>query len=463
MQKYLKCFFCIWVIVIICGCASYEGDFVYKSEKALKAMEAENEIAHSEFLKGAYDNAENRLRTLTSERTVSRPLYQMELISVLLMNKKFDEAHELMMSLHDDLELLFDAEAEKKAQSVWHGEINKVYKGDSYERSTFYALMALSFIQKENYEDALRCVKNGLLADADSNAEEAINDYALLHYLGYFAANKLNDETKAQEYWSAMFEAMKSRDFVEQANNCFTQLKNDNPTNTLLVVWGGEAPTVACTGEYEEVRSIICGRLPFNAMSIAINSDSSFMVANNLGDLDYQATTRGGRLMDNVLANKAAIKKGMAVTSNVFFIVGSGLVIAGGACAYSNPTVGISLLGAGGCCYVLGTGIYIAGYMMNPAADGRYWRNIPGQLYIIPLNLPQGLHQISLTGYHNSDKVAMSIFDIEIKNETKMNVIHLPMMKQGLNIWETTQNKLQEEIFTIEQKANNYRFDKELK
>ncbi|MBQ9788041.1 MAG: hypothetical protein IJW31_00375 [Lentisphaeria bacterium] len=463
MKKFLQWFIIACMAGIIGGgCNSYDSDFVYKSEKALKAMEDMSAVAHEEFLRGSYNDAEARLRSLITERTVSRPLYQLELISVLLMNGKKEEAHELMMRLHEDLELLFDAESEEKAQSIWHGEINKVYKGDSYERATFYALMALSFIQQENYEDALRAIKNGLLADADSNSEDAINDYALLHYLGYFAAQKLNYEAEAQEYLQAMFGAMGNRNFNGHENNCFSQLQNNN-ANTLLVVWVGEAPTVACTGEYEENRTIICGRLPFTAMSLAVNASSAFMVANNLGDLDYQATTRGGRLMDNVLANKAAVKKGMEVTSNIFFIAGTGLIIAGGACINSSPTVGICLLGAGGSCYICGLGIYFIGYMMNPAADGRYWRNIPGQLYIIPLNLPQGEHKIALTGYHNSDRVALSIFDVNISDDTKMNIIHLPMMQQSADIWQATQDKLQEEITNAEQKAGVSRFDKELK
>ena len=89
MKKFLQCFIIACMAGIIGGgCNSYDSDFVYKSEKALKAMEDMSEVAHEEFLRGSYNDAEARLRSLITERTVSRPLYQLELISVLLMNGK---------------------------------------------------------------------------------------------------------------------------------------------------------------------------------------------------------------------------------------------------------------------------------------------------------------------------------------------------------------------------------------
>ena len=290
----------------VAGCSTDKGDFVYKTEAELAQMEAKNETAHNAFLSNNFSTASSILKELTKERTVSRPLYQMEMVSVLLMNNQHKEAHELMMKLHEDLETLTDTKLEEKAQSVWHGEINKVFKGDAYERSTFYALMALSFIREQNYEDAIRCVKNGLLADADSNKADAVNDYALLHYLGYLAAKKLNNTGEAMEYWRALHAALAARGIVlkdkdgkEIDDTCFTQLQKRNP-NVLLVVWSGLPPTVMCTGEYKEIRSIIRGVNHFDAMSIAVDKANDIFMPNNLADIDYQATSRGGRLMEQI-------------------------------------------------------------------------------------------------------------------------------------------------------------------
>lgn len=457
------------IILAAClfGCSSPKGDFVEKSEQELAQMELRNDAAHSEFVKENYSEAIDILNEIGTERTVSRPLYQMEKLSVLLMDGKHDEAHEQMMALHADFETLFDKKSEEKAQSIWHGEVNKVYKGDSYERSTFYALMALSFIRKQEYEDALRCVKNGLLADADSNSAKAVDDYAMLHYLGYFAASKLNDNDEAQEYLRAMYQALADRGLARDedgnplAAGCLEQLKNSD-ANVFLVVWAGRPPTVVRTGEYEEVRSIISGKNYFDAMSLSIGTDFAIMMPNNLADINYQATTRGGRMMDNVLADKAFAKKGMEVSRNVFLILGTGLVIAGARTMSSLP-VGLSLMGAGLGCYLIGGTAWIIGYYINPAADARYWRNLPGQFYIIPLKLPVGKHKVAFTGFLRSDRTAMAAYDIDVAADKEINVFHLPMMNAGANAANIIAKRLQLDYNAAVSRAENNRTDKELK
>ena len=118
MRIWISCLFCACLLVLsMCGCSSPKGDFVEKSEAELAAMELQNDNAHAKFVSGNYDEAMQILNNIGTERTVSRPLYQMEKLSVLLMDGKFDEAHEQMMALHSDFETLFDKKSEEKAPS----------------------------------------------------------------------------------------------------------------------------------------------------------------------------------------------------------------------------------------------------------------------------------------------------------------------------------------------------------
>ena len=55
-------------------------------------MENLNKIAHGEFVKGNYAVASAILAKINTERTVSRPLYQLEELSVLLMDGQ-EEKH----------------------------------------------------------------------------------------------------------------------------------------------------------------------------------------------------------------------------------------------------------------------------------------------------------------------------------------------------------------------------------
>ena len=431
----------IFLVGIITGCSSPKGDFVHKTEAELAQMEKLNETAHQAFINGSYGQASSILAKLNSERTVSRPLYQLEQLSVLLMDGKNDEAHELMTKIHADLETLFDAKLEEKAQSVWHGEINKVFKGDSYERATFYAFMALSFIRKGNYEDALRCVKNGLLADADSNSEKAIDDFGLLHYLGFLAASKMNDRNEAEAYLSAMKKALQLRGVKTDTDtaDCFSTIPRQTP-NVILVVWAGSPPTVVCSGQYKEIRNIVHGMNVFNAMSIAVGDGLPVFTPNDLADIDFQATTRGGRLMDNVLSDKATAKAVAEVFGNVLVVVGTTFCLT---CLrmMGSPPVAATMLGVGVGCLILGGTVHIVGSMMNPAADGRFWRNLPAQFYIVPLSLPAGKHQIMLQGYRNFDVAGITMHTIDVPASQGVNVIHLPMMTQGFTYAQALKSK----------------------
>ena len=450
----------------VSGCSSYQGDFVNKSEDELAEMEQLNDSAHELLLNGQYDSAKKILQGLTAEKTVSRPLYQMEMISLMLLMGEDKAALELMQSLHEDLELMFDKELEEKALSVWHGEVNKVYKGDSYERSAFYALMALSYIKQQNYEDALRCVKNGLLADADSNSEQSINDNALLYYIGFLAASKVKNEDDAAEYMRGFYSAMEVRGFRKEnqngdpaANDCFKQLQKCDP-NVVLVLWSGQGPTVACTGEYKENRSIIRSVNYFDSLAISVGMNNFNYMPHNVGDINWQATTRGGRLMDNVLADKAAAKKAMEATGNLFFIAGSGLIIAAN---YAPSPTNICFLCSGVGCYIVGGVVYLVGAAITPTADGRYWRNLPCQFYVIPLKLPPGEHQIAITGMRNSDVAGLAMYNLTVPQNGGMNVVHLPMLNTGINAAEIVRQKFEEERSAALKKAEANRFAKELK
>ncbi len=452
-------------VLLIAGCNSYQGDFVQKSEKELEQMESINQTAHNSFVAENYATAEKLLRGLTRERTVSRPLYQLELLSVLLMSGKHDKAHKLMMEIYQDLEMLFDTQLEDKAQSIWHGEINKVFKGDSYERSTFYAFMALSFIRQGNYEDALRCVKNGLLADADSNSENAVEDYAMLYFIGYLAALKMDSQQDAQEYLNWMIKSLAYRRTITEEEQTLlkdkftTDFQKQKP-NVIMVVWAGLPPTVTCLGDYKENRTVIHGDAVFDMLGISVENYAPYFQSGTLGDLDYQATTRGGRLMDNVLADQAAAKKAMKISGNLLFVIGSGCFAVSS--RLPEPTLQLCFLGAGAGCYILGFGTHVIGYFMNPAADGRFWRNLPGQFFLIPMYLEPGDYNIMCAGYKKSDRTGVLLDRINVPDGNQVSVIHLPMMNQGFDKYAISTKFSDEQRYVIS-RANNNRMEKELK
>jgi len=121
-------------------------------------------------------------------------------------------------------------------------------------------------------------------------------------------------------------------------------------------------------------------------------------------------------LMNDILQQKAFWKLFINVTSTA-------LVIGGVAMTRANGLLAVQLAGLG--CIVVGGIGYIVGACVNPKADSRHWKNLPGEFYLLPLKLPPGKHVLHLDGYILADQVFRQSFEVEINPNVKVNVFNL--------------------------------------
>ena len=148
--------------------------------------------------------------------------------------------------------------------------------------------------------------------------------------------------------------------------------------NTLFFVEFGNGPSKYATGEHGEQLRFREGRSQARSALIKIG-DQTFK-APAYDDLSFQATTRGGRVMDHVLANKAVFKSTTSTVGDV--------AIVGGAVAAMNrgsQEVGLGLL-------AFGVVSKIVSAATTPAADTRSWNNLPQYLSFAAAPLPPGSH-----------------------------------------------------------------------
>jgi hypothetical protein len=103
-------------------------------------------------------------------------------------------------------------------------------------------------------------------------------------------------------------------------------------------------------------------------------------------DLGFQATTRGGRVMDHVLANKAVFKATTDAAGDVGIIGGA---IAAQSRDHTTQDVGLGILAAG-------IVTKIVSGATTPAADTRGWDNLPHYLSFAALELPPGPHTATI-------------------------------------------------------------------
>ena len=342
--------------------------------------------------KGDGASLEKRYHEFAPASEADVTMHRLNLCSVLLLEGKKDEAHRELQNARDELELMFDPDSQ--ALKLLHGEREKFFKGDGYERSTLYAFLALSFLEKGEFVQALKCVNCGILADSDSEHATYRADYALLPYIGYVAAKKAGDNWRQ--------EAQKYDRLVKELTG--TAPSNGELPSAILVAWVGRGTGRTLGGEFDEKRFVRRGSSKGSLEGIAIRENGvETMSVPDLADLNFQATTRGGRLMDHVLDSKATAKRGLIASSNALLAFGAGSIEAG--LASGSSEAAIALLAVGGVCVGLGYPTHLFGMAVNSQADDRCWQTLPGRLVVVPLSISRGRREFDILGYRRLDNV----------------------------------------------------------
>src|SRR5262249_46252804 len=129
-------------------------------------------------------------------------------------------------------------------------------------------------------------------------------------------------------------------------------------------------------------------------------------------DLGFQATTRGGRVMDHVLANKAVFKTGTDVAGTAAIVSGA---IMTGSRDSATRDAGAGLLAAGVLAKIIAAGV-------TPQADTRTWDNLPRYLGFAAVRLPPGDHPATVEFFDRNKQL--------MPNLTRNITIHVPEDKR---------------------------------
>jgi hypothetical protein len=252
----------------------------------------------------------------------------------------------------------------KKARGYFHEESRKTFHGEPYERVMAYFYRGVLYWMDGEPDNARACFRNGEVQDSDTQNKEYAGDYVLLDYLdGLITAKLAGDGTDALKR-------------AQSSSKSAALPPYDPHANALFFIEFGQGPTKYATGEYGQELRFHTIQSAVRAAQIKIG-DQTIRV-NPYDDLNFQATTRGGRVMDHVLANKAVFKSATDAAGTAALI--GGVVVA----QNRNTTeAGLGLVAAG-----LLTKIVSAA--TTPAADTRSWDNLPQYLGFAALSLPLG-------------------------------------------------------------------------
>lgn len=300
-------------------------------------------------------------------------LWQYRTAAAAMRQGKFDMAKSLLDDALLTLGGIYGPDREaRKARGYFHSESKKTFIGEPYERAMAYFYRGVIYWMNGELDNARACFRSAEFEDSDAENKEFAGDWVLFDYLDGLATTKLGgDGSDAFKRAKASAKNINLPDYQKQAN-------------VLFIVEFGPGPTKYAGGQYDE--ELYFRTLPSPVLSAHIKTDRIDLNVAPCDNLNFQATTRGGRVMDHVLANKAVFKSSTDTAGNVGIV--SGAVLAG---SRDNTTrnVGIGLLLAG----LISKGFSAS---TTPDADIRAWDNLSQFISFAAVELPPGQHTVTV-------------------------------------------------------------------
>ena len=276
--------------------------------------------------------------------------------------------------------IIANSEDAARARSLFSPESTKVFIGEPYERAMAYYYRGILYWRDGQPDNARACFRSGQVIDSDPNTGNTDADYVLFDYLDGLATAKLGGDG-SEALARARRHAGEARPLPDY----------DPASNVLVFAEYGYGPRKYAAGQYGELLRFYADDSPTWSARLVLDAGRRIVPLPAYDDLGYQATTRGGRVMDHILNNKAVFKSGASAAGDVAL---AGSVIAQdrarqrqreGQDSDSAEVAAVSLA-------MLGMIGKAASAAADAAADTRQWDNLPQRLSFAALRLAPGQH-----------------------------------------------------------------------
>jgi hypothetical protein len=255
---------------------------------------------------------------------------------------------------------------------MFRRESDKPFIGEPYERVMANFYRGVLYWMDGDAENARALFRNGLFIDSDTLDQGYAGDWALLEYLEGYIARRLGGD--GQDAWRRA--AMYAKRPIPQY---------DPDANVMVVVEYGRGPRKYASGPQGELLRFHA--TPSRTVAARLEVAGQVIPLPAYDDLHFQATTRGGRVMDAVLGNKAVFKSGADSVGDVAIF---------GAVATHDLGRGEDKNDAALALAAVGLLSKLASAATQTAADTRTWENLPQYLSFAALRLPPGEHAATL-------------------------------------------------------------------
>ncbi|KQQ96879.1 hypothetical protein ASF77_02535 [Massilia sp. Leaf139] len=339
-------------------------------------------------------------------------LYTLQAGVAALAENRQAESSELFDTALASIEGMFaNTEGAAKARSLWYEEGAKDYKGEPYERAMAFYYRGLLYLAGGDYENARASFRGGILQDAFAEEQQHRSDFASLMLLEGWA-NQLNgDKGQAEDAYRE----------VARLRPGF-QLPAKDANMLVIAELGGSPRKVGDGIGNHEIVYRKAKRMPERSLRIEI--DGKPVAIAQAEDVFYQATTRGGRPVDRLIAGKVAFQNVAGGIGEVAGTLASDLSV-------WNAASGASSGNALGAVAAVGAIASLVAVNVKPRADVRYWAN-----------LPETVHMTALRHDGLPGKIEVALFDEAGQPVAAENVrVHKWIDKRGnVLVWIKTRN-----------------------
>jgi len=257
----------------------------------------------------------------------------------------------------------------ERARSLFSPEETKIFYGEPYERAMGWFYRGMIYWMDGEPDNARACFRTAQLFDTAPRSGHR-GDWILMDYLDGLASAKLGSDGSA-----ALKRARSSAGKIKLA-------KYDASANVLVFLQYGYGPLKKSGGDVGE--DIVYAGGNSLTQSAVVRAAGRDIAAPALDNLTFQATTRGMRQMDWVLARKAAVKKTADLVGDVSFLPGVILTQ-----PESTRDVGFALLGAS-------LAAKAVGGSTQPRSDTRTWNNLPQYIAFASVRLQPGEQPVEI-------------------------------------------------------------------
>ncbi|MBG86762.1 MAG: hypothetical protein CMO80_07665 [Verrucomicrobiales bacterium] len=320
------------------------------------------------------DAVQDGIRLAARAPQKDRVMWNYRTAAVALRSARFEDAKRLLDDCIGTIEGIYGPDKMAKSARTYVGkESSKTFIGEPYERVMAYFYRGILYWMDGEPDNARACFRSAQVHDADAEDNSYASDYVLLDYLDGYASAKLSTDGS---------DALKRA----RANTAQGPLPDyDKSANVLVFVEYGNGPIKVAAGQYRQKLRFREGHSPNQSAAISIASKTA--QAEPLDDLYYQATTRGARVIDHILAGQAKFRRSTDKVGNAAIITGAILANQQGRKS-SADEIGAGLL-------LFGLASKLISSATNPRADTRAWDNLPRYLSFAAFRVPPGEHELT--------------------------------------------------------------------